>query len=45
MKQKKTKKFRSLVKDSYGRMYGIDFAGTLWRLDKLKFRGIPYTTR
>jgi hypothetical protein len=45
MKQKKVKKFRRLVKDSYGRKYGIDFMGTLWRLDKLDFRGISYTTR
>lgn len=43
--QKKTKKFRGLVKSSDGRTYGVDYAGTLWRLDKLKLRGISYTTR
>ena len=43
IKGRKVKKFRKIVKDSYNTLYGIDRSGTLWRLDRLDFKGIEYT--
>lgn len=36
--------FQQIVKDSYGRHYGVDLNGTMWRLDLLKKKGIGYKT-
>ena len=38
----KPKVFQKILKDSYNRHYGVDCKGTLWRIDKLNKKGIPY---
>ena len=39
---KGVKYFIQIVKDTYNRHYGVDEAGTHWRLDKLASKGVTY---
>ncbi len=36
------KVFRKIVKATCGRHYGVDSNGTLWRLDRLDKKKVPY---